>query len=118
MLIVASLLRSNLRFTILSCFIRYAPRDSLSHKMAAPQPMAVKAPNHNSSHVTIASHAPRIASDSSEEDDEMPLAKKVLVNTNGHGKRAVGMSSSSEDEKPLVSFKAIYRALSRKEVDM
>ncbi len=61
--------------------------------------MAVEAPSHNSAPMTIASRAPRVASDS---DEDMRLARKVNGNDNGNGKRA-GSSSSSGAERPLVS---------------
>ncbi|RSH91761.1 DNA topoisomerase 1 [Saitozyma podzolica] len=80
--------------------------------MSAPEPMAVVAPNLGSSASTLASRAPEVVSraprgrpDDSDDDEEMPLARKANgAKPNGGGgggtaKRVV--ESSSEDEKPL-----------------
>ena len=78
--------------------------------MSEPQPMAVVAPSYTSDPITLASHAPQVlsngaahADDSS--DEEMPLSQQAPKAPNGApGKRiASSGSSSSEEDRPLVS---------------
>lgn len=95
--------------------------------MSAPEPMAVVAPNLGSSASTLASHAPEVVNgpprgrpDDSDDDEEMPLARKTNgAKPNGGvgggtAKRVV--ESSSEDEMPL-SKKPRVSATKRRIVD-
>ena len=62
--------------------------------------MVVEAPSQNSAPLTLASHAPRVASDS---DEEMPLVRKPGGKGTGNGHRVGAYSDRDEDKKPLVS---------------
>ncbi|KAK4684184.1 DNA topoisomerase I, partial [Tremellales sp. Uapishka_1] len=62
--------------------------------MSSPEPMAVEAPTLDSNPTIQASHAPKVALDMDDSDEDTPLAKRPS------GKRVVS-SEGSDEEKPV-----------------